>query len=44
LLVPALSALEATRAEVNRQFLDVWFSEGGRRRLTEMRNRLLGRS
>jgi enoyl-CoA hydratase len=44
LLRPTVAALEETQDEVNRQFLDVWFSEGGRRRLAEFRDRLLGRS
>jgi enoyl-CoA hydratase/carnithine racemase len=44
LLAPTLAALEATREQVNRDFLDVWFSESGRRRLGEMRDRLLKRS
>ena len=44
LLAPTLSELAASRDEVNRQFLDVWFSDAGRRRLTGVRDRLLGRS
>lgn len=44
LLAPTLAAYEATREHVNREFLDVWFSEGGRRRLREVRDRLLRRS
>jgi enoyl-CoA hydratase len=44
LLAPTLAQYEATREQVNREFLDVWFSEGGRRRMGEMRDRLLRRS
>ena len=44
LLATTLEALAETRAQVNREFLDVWFSECGRRRLGELRDRLLGRS
>jgi enoyl-CoA hydratase len=44
LLEPTLEAYAATREQVNREFLDVWFSEGGRRRLAETRDRLLRRS
>jgi len=44
LLAPTLAAFEETRDQVNRDFLDVWFSEGGRRRLGEVRDRLLKRS
>jgi len=44
LLAPTLAALEETREQVNREFLDVWFSEGGRKRLGEVRDRLLKRS
>jgi enoyl-CoA hydratase len=44
LLVPTLAALEQSREQVNREFLDVWFSEGGRRRLGEVRDRLLRRA
>jgi enoyl-CoA hydratase len=44
LLAPTLAAFAATRAEVNRAFLDVWFSEAGRRRVSEVRERLLRRS
>lgn len=44
LLAPTLAAYATTREHVNREFLDVWFSEGGRRRLAEMRDRLLRRS
>lgn len=44
LLAPTLAQLDETRERVNREFLDVWFSEPGRRRLGEMRARLLRRS
>lgn len=44
LLAPALEACQAMRERVNRELLDVWFSEGGRRRLREVRDRLLRRS
>ena len=44
LLMPTLTALDQSREQVNREFLDVWFSEGGRRRLTEVRDRLLRRT
>ncbi len=44
LLAPMLAALEESREEVNRGFLDVWFSDEGRRRLGEVRARLLRRS
>lgn len=43
LLAPTLAALGREGAEVNREFLDVWFSESGRRRLGEVRERLLRR-
>lgn len=44
LLAPTLAAYAATREQVNREFLDVWFSERGRRRFGEVRDRLLRRS
>jgi enoyl-CoA hydratase len=44
LLAPALASLEATRTQVNHEFLDVWFSDAGRRRLGVVRDRLLKRS
>lgn len=44
LLAPALASLEATRDQVNREFLDVWFSDAGRRQLGLMRDRLVKRS
>lgn len=44
LLGPTVAALEATSDQVNRDFLDVWFSEAGRRRLGTVRDRLLKRS
>ena len=44
LLSPVVAAMEATRPQVNREFLDVWFSESGRRRLGVVRDRLLRRS
>jgi Delta3-Delta2-enoyl-CoA isomerase len=44
LLGPTLAILEETREQVNRDFLDVWFSEAGRRRVGAVRDRLLGRS
>ncbi len=44
LLAPTLAALEQSREQVNREFLDVWFSEPGRRRLGAVRERLLKRS
>jgi enoyl-CoA hydratase len=44
LLAPSLAALAETRAQVNREFLDVWFSDGARRRLAEVRDRLSRRS
>ncbi len=44
LLAPTLAALEQSREQVNREFLDVWFSEGGRRRLGEVRDRLMRRA
>jgi len=43
-LEPTLAAYATTREPMNREFLDVWFSEGGRRSLAEMRDRLLRRS
>jgi enoyl-CoA hydratase len=43
LLAPTLAAFAETREQVNREFLEVWFSEGGRRRLGEVRDRLLRR-
>jgi enoyl-CoA hydratase len=44
LLAPTLAAYEATRARVNAEFIDVWFSESGRRRVGEVRDRLMRRS
>lgn len=44
LLAPALASLDTIREQVNREFLDVWFSEAGRRRLAVVRERLLKRS
>ncbi len=44
LLAPVLATLTASRAQINREFLDVWFSESGRRRLGTVRDRLLRRS
>lgn len=44
LVKPTRAAYAATRARVNREFLDVWFAEVGRRRLAEVRDRLLRRS
>jgi enoyl-CoA hydratase len=44
LLAPTLATYAATRAQVNREFLDVWFSESGRRRFGEVRDRLMRRS
>ncbi len=44
LLAPTLAALEASRERVNRDFLDVWFSDAARRRVGEVRDRLLWRS
>lgn len=43
ILAPTLAALESERSRINREFLDVWFSEPGRRRLGEVRARLLSR-
>lgn len=44
LLEPTLAAYAPTREHVTREFLDVWFSEGGRRRRADARDRLLRRS
>jgi len=44
LLAPALAEYAATREQVNREFLDVWFSTSRRRRVGEVRERLLRRS
>lgn len=41
LLSPTLAAYRATPEQVNGEFLDVWFSENGQRRLRETRDRLL---
>jgi enoyl-CoA hydratase len=43
LLAPTLAGLEESREQVNREFLDVWFSDAGRRRLGAVRDRLLRR-
>lgn len=43
LLAPALTALETSREQVNRDFLDVWFSDAARRRLGTVRDRLMRR-
>lgn len=44
LLAPTLASYVATRADVNREFLDVWFSDAGRRRVGEIRDRLMRRT
>ena len=43
LLAPALERIAAGRAHIDREFLDVWFSDAGRRRMGEVRARLLAR-
>lgn len=43
LLTPALARLAEVRARVDRDFLDVWFSDPARRRMDEVRKRLLSR-
>ena len=43
LLAPTLRALAESREQVNREFLDVWFSDAGRRQLGAVRDRLLRR-
>lgn len=43
LLAPALARLAETGPRVDRDFLDVWFSEPARRRMDEVRQRLLAR-
>jgi enoyl-CoA hydratase len=40
LLAPALARITENRERIDREFLDVWFSDGARRRLTEVRERL----
>jgi enoyl-CoA hydratase len=42
-LAPTLAGFAETRAHVDREFLDVWFSDAGRRRLGTVRDRLLRR-
>jgi enoyl-CoA hydratase len=43
LLSPALARIADNRARLDRDFLDVWFSEPARRRMDEVRRRLLAR-
>lgn len=43
LLAPALARIAATRERVDREFLDVWFSEPARRQMDRVRQRLLAR-
>jgi len=44
LLAPAVARVTEGRARINREFLDVWFSEPGQRQLGAVRQRLLERS
>jgi enoyl-CoA hydratase len=43
LLAPTLSRIAENRARIDRDFLDVWFSEPARRQMNEVRERLLAR-
>jgi len=43
LLAPTLTRLAETRPRLDRDFLDVWFSESARRQMNEVRTRLLAR-
>ncbi|MBI3769078.1 MAG: enoyl-CoA hydratase/isomerase family protein [Deltaproteobacteria bacterium] len=43
LLAPTLARIAESRARIDRDFLDVWFSEPARRQMNEVRERLLAR-
>ncbi len=43
LLAPTLARVAESRARIDRDFLDVWFSEPARRQMNEVRERLLAR-
>jgi enoyl-CoA hydratase len=43
LLAPALARIAESRERIDREFLDVWFSEPARRQMGEVRQRLLAR-
>jgi enoyl-CoA hydratase/carnithine racemase len=43
LLAPALARVTESRERIDREFLDVWFSEPARRQMDEVRQRLLSR-
>jgi len=43
LLAPALARIAESRARIDRDFLDVWFSDAARRQMDEVRQRLLAR-
>ncbi len=43
LLAPALARIADSRARIDRDFLDVWFSDAARRQMNEVRRRLLAR-
>ena len=43
LLGPALARVAESRERIDREFLDVWFSEPARRQMNEVRQRLLAR-
>jgi enoyl-CoA hydratase/carnithine racemase len=43
LLSPALARIADSRARIDRDFLDVWFSDAARRQMNEVRQRLLAR-
>jgi enoyl-CoA hydratase len=43
LLAPALARIADSRARIDRDFLDVWFSDAARRQMNEVRQRLLAR-
>jgi len=43
LSAPAMTRITESRDRIDREFLDVWFSESGRRRLGTVRDRLLRR-
>jgi hypothetical protein len=43
LLAPALTRITESRARIDREFLDVWFSDAARRQMNDVRQRLLAR-
>jgi len=44
MLAPALARIADTRERIDREFLDVWFSDSARRQMREVRQRLLARN